>query len=364
MRSFLLLIASFFMLPLMAEQYVYVSSSGTSTLEIYDFDKGVLSLKDKFQLKGAPGNSVISPDKKYIYVSVRTGKGKNRKSNIETLEILADGKVKSVGIAETPQYCGFLDIDKTGTYLFASHYGEGKVSSYKLEKGIYKGKVLQDLKTDDRAHSVGIDDAGMVYVPHTLPNKVYQFKFENEKLVPLSPASADGPDKDNNYHEPRHFAFHPSKNLLYTSNERGGGISLWSRSATGQLTLKQTVNTLPDNANERFAASDITISKDGRFVFIAERDNLDRKNPKGNDCITVYSLNESTGALEKKVGTFGVGRHPRCLRLDTTNKYLFGPGVHSSTLTVYKLDQKTGALSEIKTYQTGKAPMWVLALEK
>lgn len=367
MRALVYLLTLLFTSSLFAEQYVYVSAKGDKTLDIYQFNSanGKLKLKTKLALKGAPGNSVISPDQKYLYVSVQSGTKKSRETAIETLEILEDGSLKSVGYGKTPQFCGFLAIDSKGQYLFSSHYGEGKISSYKIENGIYKGQVLDDLKTDDRAHSIRLDRTdSFVFVPHTSPNKVYQFEFKNKKLTKIGQAYTDGPQNDQRYHEPRHFVFHPTKNFIFTSNERGGGLSHWTYDAKGQLTLKQTVCTLPEDNNEKFAASDITISTDGRFVYVANRDNLERDNPIGKDCIAAYELNPSSGEILKKVGSFDVGRHPRCLRIDTTGNFLFGPGVNSSTLTVFKRDQQTGALKALETYKKSTNPMWILAIEK
>ena len=219
--------------------------------------------------------------------------------------------------------------------------------------------------TDKNAHCIRMDRTdSFVYVPHTSPNKIYQFSFKNEKLTKIGQGYVDGPAVDQRYHEPRHMVFHPTKNFVYTSNERGGGLSHWTYDVKGSLTLKQTVCTLPEDNNEKFAASDITISEDGRFVYIANRDNLNRKSPKGKDCLAAYELEPSTGKILKKVGSFAVGRHPRCVRIDETGKFLFGPGVNNSTITVFKRDSKTGSLKALDVYKESTNPMWIVTLEK
>jgi 6-phosphogluconolactonase len=367
MRAFVYLLVILFSLPLFGGQYVYVSAKGDKTLDVYQFNSsnGKLTLKEKFSLKGAPGNSVLSPDEKYLYVSVQSGTKRMPETGIETLVIQANGSLKSIGYGKTPQFCGFLAMDSKGQYLFSSHYREGKISSYKVENGIYKGRVLDDIKTDKNAHCIRVDRTdSFVYVPHTSPNKMYQFSFKNEKLTKIGQGYVDGPAEDQRYHEPRHMVFHPTKNFVYTSNERGGGLSHWTYDAQGSLTLKQAVSTLPDDNNKKFAASDITISADGRFVYVANRDNLDRNNPVGKDCLAAYALDPSTGEILKKVGSFAVGRHPRCVRIDTTGNYLFGPGVNNSTITVFKRDQNSGALKALETYKKSTNPMWVVTLEK
>ena len=360
MKTFLVFLS--LSLSLFADQYLYVTASGDNALEVYKVSgSGELNLLQKVPLKGKPGNSVISPDKKYIYVGLRS-KGN---LGIYTFEIGTDGKLTESGFGKTPGNCGFLEIDNTGKYIFASHYGEGRVSWYELENGIYKGKVLGYEKTDDRAHCVRIDRYNKyVYVPHTSPNKVYQFEFNQGSLSPLSPAYADGPENDKNYHEPRHFVFHPSKDLIYTSNERGGGISSWKKAADGKLTLWQTFSSLPADFDWKAAASDIQISADGRFAYVANRDNTNRKSPTGNDSIASFLIDKDSGKIIKRTGITPVGRHPRSLRIDASGKFLYGAGVHSNNVTLYSINQEDGSLTKIKEFATGKGPMWLDFLKK
>ena len=352
-----------FSFSLMADQYLYVTAGGDNAVEVYSLnsDNGDLTLSQKINVNGKPGNTAFSPDQKYFYVSVRNKK----QSGIQTFKISGDGKLTEAGFGKTPAFCGFLSVDGSGKYVFASHYGEGKVSYYELEDGIYKGKVLGFEATDARAHSALIDRKNKyVYVPHTSPNKVYQFAFNDGKLSPLNPASADGPDNENNYHEPRHLAIHPSKELIYTSNERGGGISSWKIDSQGKLSLWQTFQSLPKDFDWKAAASDIQISADGRFAYIANRDNTDRKSPTGNDSVASFLIDKDSGKILKRTGITSVGRHPRSLRIDKTGKFLYGAGVNSSNITLYKISQEDGSLTKVKEFKTGKNPMWLTCLEK
>lgn len=361
LKTFLLVML--FSFSLSAEQFLYVTASGDQAIEVYKInsENGNLELHQKVSVKGQPGNGALSPDKKFYYVAIRS-KGN---LGIYTFKIAEDAKISQVGFASTPGNCGFLDVDKTGKYIFASHYGEGSISCYELEEGIYKGKVLKFEESDERAHSIRIDrNNKYVYVPHTSPNKVYQYQFNNGALSSLNPAYTKGPNTDNNYHEPRHFVFHPQKDLIYTSNERGGGISSWKISEEGKLTLWQTFSTLPKGFNWNAAASDIQISSDGRFAYVANRDNTNRKSPTGNDSIASFIIDEKSGEIVKRTGITSVGRHPRSLRIDVSGKFLYGAGVNSSNITLYSINQQDGSLTKIKEFKTGKGPMWLTCLEK
>ena len=361
MKTFFILLI--FTFSLSAEQFLYVTASGDQAIEVYKINSidGNLELHQKVSVKGQPGNGSLSPDRKFYYVAIRS-KGS---LGIYTYKIEEDAKLKQLAFASTPGNCGFLDIDKTGKYIFASHYGEGSISCYELEEGVYKGKVLKFEKTDERAHCIRVDrNNKYVYVPHTSPNKVYQFKFNDGVFTALTPSYASGPDTENSYHEPRHFVFHPQKNLIYTSNERGGGISSWKIMEEGNLSLWQTFSSLPKGFNWNAAASDIQISSNGRFAYVANRDNTNRKSPTGNDSIASFLIDEKSGEIVKRTGITPVGRHPRSLRIDATGKFLYGAGVHSSNITQYSINQQDGTLTKVKEFKTGKGPMWLTCLEK
>src|SRR5919198_1291803 len=76
-----------------------------------------------------------------------------------------------------------------------------------------------------------------VFVPHIAgngPNAIFQFRFDAQtgRLTPNSPAQVSPERPDG----PRHFCFHPSKNLVYFSNEQGCSVTTYALdTATGLL---------------------------------------------------------------------------------------------------------------------------------
>ncbi len=362
MRIEFLLLFFLCMLPtLMASQFLYVSTAGENAIEVYKIgETGNLDLIQKLELGGSPGNTVLSPDGKYLYVSV----GNKEKTGIYTLGIDEKGHLLEVAFGDAPIRLSFLAIDKKGLYLFSCHYGEGKISSYKLENGLYKGKVLEIIATDKNAHCALIDSSNeYVYFPHTGPNCIYQFQFKEEKLIALDPIKVDGPDKENNYHEPRHIVFHPKLKNIYSSNEFGGGISRWQIEKNGVLTLQQTLKTVPNEITWKNASSDIVIAKNEKLIFVANRDITNKKDVTGNDSVSVFILDE-TGKVSKQTGVYPLGRHPRCLHIESKGKFLFGSAVDSAEITVYEIDYTNGTLKALPKVQTGKKPMWMVSITK
>jgi 6-phosphogluconolactonase len=358
---FLFIIFIFVGPSLVATQFLYVSVAGDNAIEVYKIgEDGILDIVQKLDLGNSPGNSVLSPDCKKLFVAV----GNKEKTGILTLGIDEKGVLSIIAFGSTPIRLTYLTIDKKGLYLFACHYGEGKISSYKLEDGVYKGKVLEVLATDKNAHCAQIDSNDeYVYFPHTGPNSIYQFQFKDEKLIALNPIKVGGPDKGNNYHEPRHIVFHSKHKILYSSNEFGGGLSRWSIEKNGVLSLKETLKTVSKEITWKNASSDITITPNDKLIFVANRDITNVNEATGNDSVSVFTLDEA-GNISKQTGIYPLGRHPRCLHVEIKGKFIFGTAVDSSEISVYEIDYANGTLKLISKIQTGKKPMWMVSVTK
>ena len=156
-----------------------------------------------------------------------------------------------------------------------------------------------------------------VYVPHTSPNKVYQYRLnlETGRLTPLKQPWVVGPDEDHQYHQPRHIAFHPTLDMAYTSNERGGGISGYKlNTRNGMLTLSQTLSSLPEGYTGSSAAADIKITPNGNFAYVSNRDTETRD--RHQDSIAAFKIG-SKGKLTR-IGTFPTVWFPRSISIDGT----------------------------------------------
>ena len=100
------------------------------------------------------------------------------------------------------------------------------------------------------------------FVPHIDnrggPNAIFQFKFDPNTghLTPNAPPRVGQPTGTG----PRHFCFHPSKDLLYFSNEQGSSVTGYHFDpANGTLSAFQTISTLPTGYEQSNTCSQIQI---------------------------------------------------------------------------------------------------------
>jgi 6-phosphogluconolactonase len=359
-----LMIAPFSIARVRADQLLYLASTEDKTIVGYEIDAETGKLTRKFatDLPGNAGPLAFSPNSSFIYAAM-TGLD-DGKAGVGTLKRAKDGSLKLLKTATIRSRAPYIRADKTGRYLLAAHYGAGDVTTYRIADGICTSELLDHHTTEKTAHCIEIDPSGQfVFVPHTSPNKVYQFRLDGKtgKLIPNDPPFAVGPDEDHKYHAPRHYAHHPKLNVAYTSNENGGGITAWKFDPKkGTLERIQTLSTLPPDYDGSSAAADINLTPDGRFAYVSNRDVTKRKEGEATkDTLAGVSLDPQTGKM-KLIGYFPTAHFPRSFCVDLTGEFVYSAGQRSNTLHAYKINQDSGKLTPIAQYETGGTPIWVM----
>jgi len=347
-----------------AEQLLYLASTKDKTIVAHaiDADSGELTERFRVDLPGNAGPLAFSPDESFVYAAV-TGLA-DRKAGVCTLKRNIDGSLELLATAHITSRAPYIRTDKAGGNLLAAHYGAGDVTVYRIKDGICTDELLDHKKTERTAHCIEIDPSGrFVFVPHTAPNKVYQFRLDAQTgtLTPNDPPFATGPDADHKYHEPRHYAHHPKLDIAYTSNENGGGITAWKFSPeNGTLSKIQTLSTLPPDFEGRSAAADIKITPDGRFAYVSNRHITKRKDDgPTKDTLAGVSLDPQTGEMEL-IGYFPTAHVPRSFCIDVTGQFVYAAGQNTARLFAYRIDQETGQLAKFADYETGDVPIWVM----
>jgi len=350
-----------------AAQFLFlaIQSDGRIDRFLVDPESGALAKQQTIETPGNPGAMVFSHDKRSLYVAMQTGSGKERGWGIATLQRGEDQDWAVAGMAKAPMRAPYLTVDSKNRFVFGAHYGDGKVSVQKIVNGVVTDEVIQIIETEVTAHCIELSaDDRFAYVPHTRPNKVYQFKLDARMgtLEANEPSFVSGPATNRNFHMPRHIAFHPTLKMAFTSNERGGGISSWDFDpGNGRLKLKQTLSSRPPGFEGSSSSADIHVSPNGRLVIVSNRVPLPRKAPEGTpnrDTLAVFSIDLETGAL-KSTGHAPTVNIPRSFDIDQTGRFVYAVGQRSNTMASYRIDYGAGKLERIATRETGRVPIWV-----
>ncbi len=189
----------------------------------------------------------------------------------------------------------------------------------------------------DRAHPHMIlaDPAGQFLLESDLGTDqilTWHFDLSTGKLTKADVPAATLPPGDG----PRHFAFHPSSKWVYSLQEEGDTLVGFDyNSVTGALTLKQTIPTVPKGFVGSDYTSEVIVSPDGRFVYVANR---------LYDSIAYFKIGPS-GMLAAAGDEWARGDFPRHLAIDPTHTFLYCCNQKSDAITTFRINRETGGLT-------------------
>ena len=331
--------------------YLYVSLQEDDKVSLFtmDGDTGKLSHQKSFDVPGGPAGLAISPDKNYLYAA--------RRGDCEISSFSIDrgsGDLSLIGTASLDTDPCFIGTERKGRFLLASYYEGSKVTIHPIgDDGAAGSPPVQTVATARGAHSIQTDPTNRyAFVPHIAgrgPNAIFQFKFDENtgNITPNTPARVEPTE----HLGPRHFCFHPSKDILYFSNEQACSVTGYNlNTSTGTLSAFQTVSTLPDDFDGNSSCAQIQISPNGRFLYAPNR---------GHNSIACFSLSADKGELTP-IGRVPAEPVPRAVSLDPQGKFFFSGGLDSGRLGSYRVNAQSGELEPLETYDVGNRPMWLL----
>jgi 6-phosphogluconolactonase len=124
----------------------------------------------------------------------------------------------------------------------------------------------------------------------------------------------------------------------------------WKK-ADGSLTLVTHIDLLPAGYQGTTRACDTVISKDGRFVYFANRD---------KDFLYSFKADMKTGALTPMDRSNCGGKIPRNFVLDPTERWMLVANQDSNFISVFARNPVTGVLAEEGKNFAAVAPMRIL----
>lgn len=133
---------------------------------------------------------------------------------------------------------------------------------------------------------------------------------------------------------PRHLAFHPRGHRAYVVNELDSTVTVcrWDASS-GALDALGDAGVLPSGTDVPNFPSEIVVSADGRFVWVANR---------GHDSVATLALDASGDTLTLVATTPCGGHWPRDLNLAPSGRHLYAANQRSGEVTWFRIDPATG----------------------
>ncbi len=270
----------------------------------------------------------------------------------------------------------YVSVHPCGRFVLVANYFGGSVAVLPIRDDGRLGAAT-DVKNDDgkigptkaahappgsfaisghdrtHAHMIAADPSGRFVLHVDLGlDKIFVWKFDDQKgvLTANKPPAVALPPGDG----PRHFSFHSNGRWLYSIQEEGSTIVLFDfDAATGRLTSRQTISTLPPRFAGSNFCSEILVSADGRFVYAGNR---------LHDSIGIFSIG-SNGTLSYIGEEWTRGDYPRSFSFDPTGQFLYCCNQRADSIAVFRVDRKSGGLHFTGHYAAVGNPSHIVFLD-
>lgn len=348
---------------------------------IYLFETDSLTgeLRNRRLVAKTPSPSWLAfhPSRKFLYAVNEVDNYGGKSGSVTAFAIdRATGDLRALNTVSsegaTPAH---MSIDATGKFAFVANYGGGTISVLPIRED---GSLLDaiDVHRDTGSlgsiHAAHAPQGGFANSGHEAPHahmiapdpknkfvistdlgqdRIYIYRFDSGtgKLTLSDTPFVELPSGDG----PRHFAFHPNGHWLYSIQEESSTISSFAYdSATGRLAARQTISTLPPGFAGTNFCSEILISRDGKFVYGANR---------LHDTIAVFSIG-ANGDLTGVGQTSTMGDYPRHCNIDPAGRFFYSCNQHSDCITCFRIHPETGSLTFTGRYTPVGSPACVVFL--
>jgi len=250
-------------------------------------------------------------------------------------------------------------LDRTGRVLLSADYGGGSAASFIAMAGSLSPVIWSerykahgpnaDRQQSAHAHFASFSpDNRFAYINDLGGDCIHIYSLDTETAL-LKPAGQYSAQPGAG---PRTLHFHPNGHTAYSVNELNSTVDVleWSK-ADGGLTLATRIELLPAGYQGITRACDTVISKDGRFVYFANRD---------NDFLYSFRADATTGALTPIARSSCGGKIPRNFTLDPTERWMLVANQDSNLIAVFARNPETGVLAEQGKSFAAAAPMCIL----
>ena len=127
--------------------------------------------------------------------------------------------------------------------------------------------------------------------------------------------------------EPRHTALHPNNRFLYCLNEWDYTLTLlYFDEATGALTPKRVISTLPEDWTKEGWASAIDLDPRGEYLYTTDRN---------YNTVFRFRVDQETGALTRAGWVPTNGTQPRFMTVDPDTGHILAANECSDTIVEY-----------------------------
>ncbi len=237
----------------------------------------------------------------------------------------------------------YIALNKDETMLTTANYTSGSLSLVKINEDGSLDSLVQVVKHSGKSthtkrqksphvHSTVFQPGtNNVWVADLGRDEVSVFNVNDKLIITDSVKMQAGSG-------PRHIAFNEKKNCAYIINEINATITVvkYNGNKISKKVL-QTINILPKQTSDDEGAADIHLHPDGKFLYATTRGQTNE--------ITTFKVNKD-GTLQYITSQSTLGVKPRNFYIEPKGKYLFVANQSSDEIVIFKINKKTGVLTD------------------
>ena len=293
-----------------------------------------------------PSWIVLSKDHKFAYVTNETEKG-----NVTALKVNQDGTLTTINsVKSLGDHPTHATISKDGRYLLAANYSvepnHAGVAVFPILKDGAIGEAVQNIpfiegsggvaerQKSGHAHSATFTPDGKVaYVADLGADVIRAYDYVPNQKAPLK-ANPALDMKFSHGSGPRHLLFSHDGQFAYVTTEMNAQVTVLKKEA-GQYKAIQSENLAARDHEDHKSAAGLIFSPDQKFLYVGNR-------KKVNEIVT-YAVNDGKLTLVGRYSSGGV--EPRAFAIDASGEYLIVSNVFTHTVSEFKRNKTTGALT-------------------
>lgn len=334
-------------LETIAKTMVYISNADSREIFVLELveKSGNLKLIEKVAVTGMVMPLAISPDRKFLYASLRS-----EPYSVSSFAINSQsGKLALIKTTPLADNMAYLSTDRTGRYLLAASYVGHKISVNSISaNGEVASQPLQVIPTGKNAHCILTDLSNrFLFVSNLGEDHLLQFRFDEKSgsVSPNQPAFVETKKGAG----PRHFVFHPNRRLIFGNNELDGTVNSYLLNDSGTLQLIDSTSIMPANSKDKPWSADLHLTPDGKFLYASERT---------TSTLTAFRVDGKNGKLTF-IEQLQTELQPRSFNVSPNGKYLIVVGQKSNSASLYRIEKKSGKLNFLSKLEVGQNPNWV-----
>jgi 6-phosphogluconolactonase len=311
--------------------FVYVGSSGTSEIRIFqlDLDTGALLPRGTAPAGSNPNYLAFHPGKPWLYAlnEVTPGRVVAFAINPATGALTMLNSQSSGG--NGPAH---ISVHRSGRWLLSANYGSGHAAALPITDDGRLGPPVAPVLAGAAAHMI-VDDGisgRFVFVPSKGTNRVLQYRFDDTsgRLAPNDPPFvAQGG-------APRHMVFHRSGRWAFLLTEAGRSVISYRYDMATGLLSGGLAFAVPNNSGQA----------DGAHILIHPSRELLYASIRFDDRLVIFDIDGEGRVQSPRFVTTQIAR-PWDFAIDATGRYLLVANNDTATIKVFRIDPNSGALT-------------------